>query len=138
MFNMKNVVAAVMPNLVAVEVTFGDGRAQCYTYLAPASMGVCKGDKVVVCTPASGLKVVSVVRVSEDFDLDVNFEYRYVAARLDFSEYEKLMHGKAQVEAAYVASQRAAARKQLADVLTASLSDDVKALLANLGAKDTK
>lgn len=54
-----------------IKVVFNSSSNQ-YTYSAPANKKIVKGDKVIVKTPSSELKIVTVTLVIKD-ESDINF-----------------------------------------------------------------
>ena len=113
--NAQLLIALLQTGYTTVECTF-DGGGQCYTYKAPLSMGLEKGDLVVV--PArSKFQVVTVAEVHESPKIDVNkpFDYKWVGQKVDLSAYhDQTKREREAVEQISVAERRKAQDEALA------------------------
>ena len=86
--NAQLLIALLQTGYTTVECAFEVG-GRFYTYKAPVSMGLKKGDLIVV--PARDkFQVVSVHEVHDSPKIDVSkpFEYKWVAQKVDLSAYE--------------------------------------------------
>ncbi|QDB70914.1 hypothetical protein [Pseudomonas virus PBPA162] len=104
----------------------GTGPQHAYSYKVDNDMGVQVNDVVVV--PASGrLKLALVVQVDEtpDIDLTVNWEYQWVAAKVDLSNFYAMLDKEKRFKTLMFEAERAKQRE--------SMLNDIKALLPTEG-----
>lgn len=114
--NKTNVAIALLNNVSAVEVLFTPSKGK-YTYLAPDSMGLQVGDKVVVNTPASGFVVVEVTAVDTGWDIDEKYTYKFVVSKVDTSAYDKLNETIDKVREEIERNRKEQARHQIREML---------------------
>tara|TARA_R110002096_G_scaffold273630_1_gene467521 strand:+ start:342 stop:737 length:396 start_codon:yes stop_codon:yes gene_type:complete len=84
-----NILLSQNPDFTFVKVEFGPSSAKLYTYktLIP---DLVKGDLVIVESPNEGFKVVTIKAVCNpaEINLDVPYDYKWVAQKLDLTDYE--------------------------------------------------
>lgn len=99
--NANEIVAALQSGYVAVTVRFPHEFARgetpswtekTYTYKALQSLNIKPEDYVVVIDPHDIPKVVKVVTVSEDVNLDFSnvFQYKWVAQKVDLTTHDSI------------------------------------------------
>lgn len=109
----RNIVTLLQKNMVLVRVTFEllsneamqalamvkdfrTANRKTYTYKAPNNLKIAIGDKVVV-KVGDELKIVTVVKVGEPFDLNADFDYKPIVQKIDTTIYDALMDQEAKV-----------------------------------------
>lgn len=103
----------------AVRKRFNDetirGAFRTYTYKSPLACCVAAGDHVVVDTPSSGLRVVYVVAVhaQPEIDLDANHDYKWIVQRVDLSVYNDLNKREAEFKATMLEVERTRQREEV-------------------------
>jgi hypothetical protein len=112
--NKNNVAIAMIEGAIAVNVTFEPSGGK-YTYLSLQKLEV--GDRVVVDTPRAGLTVVKVTAVDVGWDIDANFNYKFIVSKVDMAQYEQLTQAIEEVKDIIEAQRREAARKSMMEHL---------------------
>lgn len=83
--NINKLIKALQADLVAVYVKF-EGTNRRYAYKAHPDMGVKEGDKVIVDTPSSGLKIVDVLEVKKEMPQISTL--KWVVQKVNTADYE--------------------------------------------------
>lgn len=83
---------------VLLKVCFKGGTKN-YTYLADKNAGIEAGDTVVVNSPVDGLVCVKVDEVlpSDEIDMNVNFNYRWIVQKVDTTAYDATVAREAHI-----------------------------------------
>ena len=95
---------------IAVNVTFEPSGGK-YTYLSLQKLEV--GDKVIVDTPRAGLTVVTVTAVDVGWDIDANFNYKFIVGKVDMTQYHELTEAIEEVKDIIESQRREAARQTM-------------------------
>lgn len=110
-----NIPVALIEGLKAVTVVFNHPSKAGYTYLSNFDVEV--GDKVVVLPPNGVLTVVTVIGVEDTFNIEANYEYKFLVAKVDMEGYEALQEAIEEVRDIVEREVRGSARKQIIDAL---------------------
>ena len=103
---------------------WGDSEGSGYTYKAPKTMDLKVGDLVVV-ESKYGICLANVVRVDLDpvIDLDADFDYKWIAQRVDFTAYNELVLNEQTFNANMIEVERVKQRESLLDSFRNSLPE---------------
>lgn len=112
--NKNNVAIAMFDNATAINVTFPVSGGK-YTYMTLDKLEV--GDKVLVDTPRAGLQVVEVTAVDVAWDIDAKFDYKFVVAKVDLAQYNKIQEALNEVREVIENERRAQARRAMTEQL---------------------
>lgn len=127
--NMERNIAALMrEDAKTVEVTFNNG-SKTYTYIT--SLDINPGDHAVVDCDSNGLKVVQIVGVHEDVEIEPNSDtkFKWLVAKFDLEHYKLNEAKNEQIEKVMATGYRTNIRRQFAASVMACLSDEKKAEL---------
>lgn len=113
--NKNNVAIAMFETAKAVEVTFARSGGK-YTYMTLRD-DLEVGDKVVVDTPQAGLTVVAVTKVDADWDIDAQFNYKFIVDKVNTTQHAEIVESVEEVKALIEAERRKAARKAMVEGL---------------------
>lgn len=118
----KNAAAFLRDNSRSVSVTFvGEGASsKHYTYVTTLDL---KKDDYVVVPARDNYALAKVMNAADTLEIDPNSDtkYRWVVAKVDFSEYNDLLTGNEKLEAILRDAYQANAKKAFRDVLMQSL-----------------
>lgn len=120
--NIVNAIFAENENFKYVEVVFAPYTGtKTYTYKTLAD--VAQGDFVVVETPTNGYQVVLVlvVKKPEEVDFDVNFNYKWVVDKVDFTDYQKSVAAEREIKQAVTLTKAKKAMREVRENLYNSM-----------------
>lgn len=112
--NKNNVAVAMFENAKAVKVSFSPSNGT-YTYMTLDDLTV--GDSVIVDTPKAGLQVVTVVATDVSWDIDAQYNYKFIVGKVDLEQYTKINEAITEVRELIEQERRAAARKAMTEAL---------------------
>ena len=127
--NMERNIAALMrEDAKTVEVTF-NGGSKTYTYIT--SLDINPGDHAIVDCGGDGFKVVQIVGVHEDVEIEPNSDnkFKWLVAKFDLEHYKLNEAKNEQIEKVMATGYRTNIRRQFAASVMACLSDEKKAEL---------
>lgn len=93
------------------------------TYTYKTRLALAAGDEVVVETPSNGLQVVTITRVDEEPDFDVNsvIDYKWIVCKVDRTEYDAALARDAELHKEIAKVQRRNHREAAKNALAQSL-----------------
>ena len=124
--NIETAASLCIEDTFTVGVSFQGGNKDRVHQYKSTIKDLAKGDTVVVPTTIRGetlLQVATVASTVEGIDLDIDDDkdYKWVVAKVDFTEYDKVKALEAELVADLKAKRRAKARR---DAMTALFGDD--------------
>ena len=121
----KNISAILRNDTNTVCVSFSGGTGKHYTYITDIKFNV--GDLAVVCVSGE-FKVVTVERVDDDLRIAPNSDmaYKWIAAKLDLTEYWSNMARNAEIEKTLSQAYQKMMRESVAHSVLASFPDEVR------------
>lgn len=124
----RNIAALMREDAKTVEVTF-NGGSKTYTYIT--SLDINPGDHAIVDCGSDGFKVVQIVGVHEDVEIEPNSDtkFKWLVAKFDLEHYKLNEAKNEQIEKVMATGYRTNIRRQFAASVMACLSDEKKAEL---------
>lgn len=124
----RNIAALMREDAKTVEVTF-NGGSKTYTYIT--SLDINPGDHAIVDCGGDGFKVVQIVGVHEDVEIEPNSDnkFKWLVAKFDLEHYKLNEAKNEQIEKVMATGYRTNIRRQFAASVMACLSDEKKAEL---------
>ncbi len=124
----RNIAALMREDAKTVEVTF-NGGSKTYTYIT--SLDINPGDHAIVDCGSDGFKVVQIVGVHEDVEIEPNSDtkFKWLVAKFDLEHYKLNEAKNEQIEKLMAAGYRTNIRRHFAANMMACLSDEKKAEL---------
>jgi len=124
----RNIAALMREDVKTVEVAFNGGNKS-YTYIT--SLDIKVGDHAVVDCGGDGFKVVQVLEVHDDVEIEPNSDtkFKWVIAKFDLEHHKSNEAKNEQIEKLMATGYRANIRRHFAANMMACLSDEKKAEL---------
>ena len=124
----RNIAALMREDAKTVEVVFNSG-SKTYTYIT--SLDINPGDHAIVDCGGDGFKVVQIVGVHEDVEIEPNSDtkFKWLVAKFDLEHYKLNEAKNEQIEKVMATGYRTNIRRQFAASVMACLSDEKKAEL---------
>ena len=124
----RNIAALMREDAKTVEVAF-NGGSKSYTYIT--SLDIKVGDHAVVDCGGDGFKVVQVLEVHDDVEIEPNSDtkFKWVVAKFDLEHHKSNEAKNEQIEKLMATGYRANIRRHFAANMMACLSDEKKAEL---------
>lgn len=124
----RNIAALMREDAKTVEVNFNDG-SKSYTYIT--SLDIKVGDHAVVDCGGDDFKVVQVLEVHDDVEIEPNSDtkFKWLVAKFDLDHYKSNEAKNEQIEKVMATGYRTNIRRQFAASVMACLSDEKKAEL---------
>ena len=124
----RNIAALMREDAKTVEVAF-NGGSKSYTYIT--SLDIKVGDHAVVDCGGDGFKVVQVLEVHDDVEVEPNSDtkFKWVVAKFDLEHHKSNEAKNEQIEKLMATGYRANIRRHFAANMMACLSDEKKAEL---------
>lgn len=124
----RNIAALMREDAKTVEVTF-NGGSKTYTYIT--SLDINPGDHAIVDCGGDGFKVVQIVGVHEDVEIEPNSntKFKWLVAKFDLDHYKSNEAKNEQIEKVMATGYRTNIRRHFAANMMACLSDEMKAEL---------
>lgn len=124
----RNIAALMREDAKTVEAAF-NGGSKTYTYIT--SLDINPGDHAVIDCGNDGFKVVQIVGVHEDVEIEPNSDtkFKWLVAKFDLEHYKLNEAKNEQIEKVMATGYRTNIRRQFAASVMACLSDEKKAEL---------
>ena len=124
----RNIAALMREDAKTIEVAF-NGGSKTYTYIT--SLDINPGDHAVVDCGNNGFKVVQVLEVHDDVEIEPNSDtkFKWVVAKFDLEHHKSNEAKNEQIEKLMATGYRANIRRHFAANMMACLSDEKKAEL---------
>lgn len=128
----RNIAAIMREDAKTVEVNFGGTSSKIYTYVTDLDVAV--GDHAIVECGNDGLKVVQIMGVHDDLNIEPNsdVEYKWLVAKFDLEHYKLNQAKNAEIETVMATGYRNNMRRQFAASILAGLSEDKQAELSSI------
>lgn len=128
----RNIAAIMREDAKTVEVNFGGNSSKIYTYVTDLDVAV--GDHAIVECGNDGLKVVQIMGVHDDLNIEPNsdIEYKWLVAKFDLEHYKLNQAKNAEIETVMATGYRNNMRRQFAASILAGLSEDKQAELSSI------